>query len=115
MSANKTLVDIFLDDPGLKFIDCYHKMPVFRKLIKTGETGRFWYAFSIGADRIIVLGPKATRLDLCQSIAFIESHSLKNHLIAGKNGTAAAAIDFQYLKMIDGVVKIVMPEGIIES
>jgi hypothetical protein len=109
MGVAETLADIFLDDPGFKFIDCYERIPVFKKLSKSGEGGRFWYAFSIEAERVIILGPDATRLDLNYAIAFIITHSLKNHFIACKNEETAAVVDFQYIKIIDGDLKIVMP------
>jgi hypothetical protein len=105
MDITETLVDIFLNDPGFKFIDCYHRIPVFKKLSKAGENGRFWFAFSIGDEQVIILGPDTQKLDLTYAVAYLMTHHLKNHFIACKNEEAAVAIDFQYIKMMDGALK----------
>ena len=110
MRATASLVDVLLDDPGLKFVNCYYKIPVFKKLSAVGATGRFWFAFSIGAERVIILGPSATRPDLNYALAFLIAHPLPNHFIACNNNEAATVVDFQSLKMVDGVVKIAIPE-----
>jgi hypothetical protein len=85
--------------------DCYHSIPVFKKLSQTTETGRFWYAFAVGDDQVIIMGPGFTRLDLSYAVSFLATHPLLNHhAIACKNDEAAGVVDLRYIGDLKGKV-----------